>query len=399
MTEEMRYRILPILAIAIMFTGCCTCRKANKEMDNKITANASEMLPQEAPLWGGLLYSTLLMDNSENVCISPLSAQLAFAMTATGARGETREEIEKVMRIGDGLTEQIVSLREEGEHYEVNIANSIWINWNLPVKERFIEENRECYDAEVNRIPFDAAAPEKINGWCKENTNGKIPSIIDEIKPTDMMYLINALYFKAPWRNEFNAKATKKQDFTTAGGEKVQAEMMHQTITTGYYNDEAIQIVSKPFKERYEMLFILPERNVSISEALAYFTAEYDNCMSGMEQYRVELSLPKFKSEYQMPLKSILNSMGMERAFGAGAEFGGITKKPLYIDDAIQKTFISIDEEGAEAAAVTAVMVGFLSTGPRKSVSVTFDRPFLYAIKDYTTGSILFIGKVGNPNK
>lgn len=379
-----------LIAVAVL-TVCCRSSKT----ENSIAAENM----QKSPFWGELFAAVCNKGDNENVCISPLSAQIALGMTAIGAEGETKEEIHKTAQIGPEFGTSIAGMIRKSEEYEVSIANSIWINEILDVKNSFIKTNKESFDAEVNRIPFDLSAVGKINNWCNEKTNEKIKSIIDDIDPNCRMFLINALYFKAPWDKPFPKMATEKREFTTEGGEVIKCDMMKHCFNTRYYIDETVQMTVKPFKGKYDMLFILPRQGKSINEAIDYLTIGYDSCINRMELCEVELSLPRFKCEFGTSLKGYLQGMGIKRAFTDNAEFGGISKAPLYIDEVLQKSYISVDEEGAEAAAVTAVRVGLLSARPAKRAVLELNRPFIYAIRENTSGKILFIGKTGNPNK
>ena len=353
----------------------------------------------EAPFWSRLLQDIYSVEERENICLSPLSAQIALAMAATGAEGETLEQMKHTIGLGRKPQDIVSGFNEESGAYEVMLANSIWINDKLEVRKTFIDSSKKNFSAEINRIPFDGYAVERINCWCKENTKGKIESIIGKVGSQDMMYLINALYFKAPWRDPFKTGNTTKEDFITSDGKAVKVDMMKQTFHTSYYSDEVIQIAAKPFKERFEMLFILPWHDKSISDAIKHLADNYGKCIDSVKQYRIELALPKFRSEYDTSLKDALHGMGLEMPFDERAQFGGISKRPLYIEDVIQKTFISVDEEGTEAAAVTSVTIGMMSARPQQKITMTLDRPFLYAIRDKKTDTILFIGKVGNPNE
>ena len=393
-----RYNIF-IIMVAMLFAGCTACKKAATGNVNVI---ATDNIDKSAPFWNKLLYHASSGGNN-NVCLSPLSVQMAIAMTATGAEGETQEQMYST--IGKEICEEaerIVSrFNEESTECELNLANSIWINKRLKVKEDFINSNKSIYNAEIKNIPFDKNAIGKINGWCKENTNGKINEIIDRIDANNMMYLINALYFKAPWWNPFRPQNTQKQPFTTADGKVVEADMMKQSFKTSYYIDDTVQIATMPFQGGFEMIFILPRYKKDLNDAIRHLSAQYKSCTDKMEIYKVDFSVPKFKTEFSMNISDILYRMGMERAFGNEAQFGKISDEPLYIDEVIHKTFISIDESGAEAAAVTAVSMRAGAVMPReeKRATMTLDHPFIYAIKDKKTGTIFFVGTVCNPNK
>ena len=391
-------KISTILFIAILLAGCSTCKKAAKV---EVETVATDSFPKSAPFWSKLLHHTYSPQNS-NVCLSPLSAQLAIAMTATGAEGETQEQMYGT--IGNDICEKakgvIARFDDKTCKSELNLANSIWINDKLSVKEKFINSNKSSFNAEVNTIPFDREAKRKINNWCKENTNGKINEIIDEINANDMMYLINALYFKSPWSTPFNTGLTTSKSFTTAEGKVVTVDMMKQESKIQYYIDDTIQMATLPFEDGFEMVLVLPRYKKSIDDAIDHLATQYQNCTDNMETYEVTLSLPKFKTEFSIYMREMLYAMGMEKAFRIDAEFGKISDTPLYIDNIIQKTYIGVDEIGAEAAAVTAVTMR-CGAYPRKymKATMTLDRPFIYAIKDRVTDSILFIGTVGDPNK
>lgn len=388
---DCRYKILAAITVAIMLAGCSTSRN---------TAETDKALPQTTPFWSSLFQNVISAEKEENVCLSPLSALTALAMTADGAEGKTLEQMNTILISDNKSKDFFKSLNEEEDGCEVKLANSIWINDKLDVRQDFIDGNREKFNALVNTIPFDKATAGKINAWCKENTNGKIESIVDKVEPYNMLFLINALYFKAPWRNPFRSANTTRKAFTTEKGNVVNVEMMSQTLKTSYYIDDTVQIVTKPFKSRYDMLLVLPRYGKSIDDALTHLTVRYDSCISDMERYNVELSMPKFKCEYKIILNDALCEMGMRRPFGNEAEFGRISNAPLHIDNVVQKTYINVDEEGAEAAAATAVSVGLMAMPERvKKATMTIDSPFLYAIRDNVTNTILFIGKVGNPNK
>lgn len=381
-----------VVATIAALTVCCKSGKA-------VVANDREAMP----FWGEMFTAVCNESDKENICISPLSAQIALGMTATGAEGETEKEIADAVQTGNNyrkyLKGVIVELNKKSEGCEIKSANSIWINEALNVKESFVESNKKYFDAEANRIPFDDSAVGKINGWCDEMTNGKIKRIVERIEPDNRMFLINALYFKAPWSKPFKKEATVKGLFTTEKGEVVKCDMMKQSFNTRYYIDETVQMASKPFRSNYEMLLVLPREDKNIDDATTYLANRYDSCINKMERRQVELRMPKFKSEFGTSLKTTLQELGIKRAFTGKAEFGGISKKPLYIDEVVQKSYICVDEDGAEAAAVTSVTVGLLSARPTKSVHLDLDRPFIYIIRNSNTRDILFIGKVGNPNK
>ena len=365
------------------------------------TVNGEE---KKLPFWGSLFNTVCKESKQENVCISPLSAQLALSMTANGATGETQQQMYGTMGLADDVNakakETIEQLSANRYGCEVNIANSIWVNEKLDVKQEFIDTNKEYFNALVTTAPFNKETLQRINEWCSENTKGKIKSALDEIKKNDRMYLINALYFNGGWKDEFNKGKTKEAPFTKEDGTVVEVPMMNQSIKTQYYEDDILQIVVKLFDDTYQMLLVLPAEGVTTEEAAAHLSANYEKILGEMSIYQVTLSMPRFQSDFATSLKNPLKMMGMPRAFGPDAQFDGISREPLYIDDAFQKTFIKVDETGAEAAALTVVRTGLLSMNQKfEERTMNLDRPFIYIIKNYQPENVLFIGKVGNPNE
>ncbi len=346
----------------------------------------------------------------ENLCISPVSAMWALSMVANGASDNTLRQILEVLgRSHPDLINQnncqnglITTLQTDKERTQLSIANSIWINKNLSVKQSFIDANKKYYDAQVENVTFNNNTAAKINDWCSKKTNGKIDSILGELDDNSKMLLINALYFKSQWTKPFTNGLTTDEIFTKENGDSINVRMMKQRYSTGYFENNDIQLVTKSLGNGdFEMLFILPRKGKSIHEtanALAQNYTEYRKQMN----YNTEvlLSLPKFKSEYGTSLKETLIQMGMTDAFDSQAKFDKISKAPLFIDDVIQKSCIAVDEEGVEAAAATAVMmVGMSMHRPSQPKIVTLDRPYIYIIAENISNSknILFIGKAGAP--
>lgn len=407
---DIKRLITPFFAVAALIS--CSTGKQNLNPETKgesmivnngttYTVNGEE---KKLPFWGSLFNIVCKESKQENVCISPLSAQLALSMTANGATGETQKEMYSAMGLASDVNakakETIEQLSDSRHGCEVNIANSIWINEKLDVKQEFIDTNREFFNALVTTAPFNKETLQRINEWCSENTKGKIKSALDEIKKNDRMYLINALYFKGGWEDEFNKGKTKEAPFTKEDGSIVKVPMMKQTIKTQYYEDNILQILVKHFDSTYQMLLILPAEGVTTEEAAAHLSANYEKILGGMSIYQVTLSMPRFQSDFATSLKNPLKKIGMSRAFSPDAQFDGISREPLCIDDAFQKTFIKVDETGAEAAALTVMRIGFLASNQKpEKRTVKLDRPFIYLIANYQPENILFIGKVGNPNE
>lgn len=394
---------------ALLATACCTTPPAT--VQSNFTEKEYAMAVNTTAFSTGLFYEVYKSEaGNDNFCVSPISASWALSMAANGASGITAGELYGTLGF-TGITTDSINLYQQKsanrlttldpEAVKVGIANSVWIDKNFKVEKGFIKKNSAYYDAAVENIAFDAAAVQKINGWCAEKTSGKIPEIVKELSPAARMLLINALYFNARWKAPFTKSRTTEEIFTKENGEKIKVQMMHQKFDTQYYEDDNVQMASKPFgRGAYSMYFILPREGVAMDKAAAEFAANFALWCDKGERYEVDLSLPRFKSDYGTSLKQTLQALGIEKAFSPGlAEFKGISKEDVYIGNVLQKTFIKVDEEGAEAAAVTSVMLEATAVGPPITKKMKIDRPFFYAIRENSSGNILFIGKNGHPQE
>ncbi len=391
--------------IALAVTACAANKPAT-ECNNTPAASIDSTQSFAFSLFSAVNSSA---EDIENFCISPASAEWALAMTANGARGETAKQMYEALGYPDAAEERtafntlqqsnIKTLNNSNEA-KVSVANSIWVNKEIKLKSSFIEENTRFYNATVKNTNFDTEAIKEINSWCSDKTEGKIKSILNDAAPATQLLLINALYFKAKWSKPFYKEATKDDTFTKANGEKVIVPMMWRQQITNYYEDSIIQATEKSFKNgEYSMLLVLPRKWVSMPEAIDHIAEMYKKGLFSNKKYNVHLTMPRFRTEFGTSLKPMLNAMGIDDAFTADADFSKISKTPLLINDVIQKSYISVDEDGAEAAAVTAVQMRAAGLPREELKFLTLDRPFIYAIKSNATGEILFIGKVGNPKQ
>ena len=348
--------------------------------------------------------------NNENFCFSPLSASWALSMAANGADGTTREQMYETLGFSCNDAEKINAFQQkiikrlailDPEKVTVSVANSMWVNENFKIKKEFEKSNTAYYDAAVKNIKFDDAAAKAINDWCSQKTEGKITEIVKEINPLTELFLINALYFNGRWTDTFNKKRTKEEEFTKENGEKIKVQMMHLKDNLYYYEDENVQMVAKPFgQKKLDMLFILPREGVTMDKSVQLLSENLDAWYSDTEMEEVNLGLPRYKAEYSTSLKKCLQSLGMSDAFTPGkANFSALSKEPIFIGDVLQKTFVKVDEEGAEAAAVTSVTLMAMAAGPPKPKNMVINRPFIYIIRERETGNILFIGRNGHPKE
>ena len=367
--------------------------------------------------FGFRMFREVSKQKGENTFFSPLSLNMALGMLYNGSSGTTRTEMAKTL----GITN--CSLTEINEYYqkmmqellkidpitEINIANSFWYRNELPVKASFIETGKKYFDAEVKALDFNSStAADIINKWCAEKTKNRINHIIDNSMTDDMMMtLINALYFKSKWQKEkkFEKEKTKLDVFTKTNRQKIKVQMMEQTNSLPYYADEQFQCVELPYgNQAFSMIAMLPHENMDINRLIDHLAdVKWQDVMNNMREQRVWLKLPRFKMECDFSLSQPIMNLGMKQIFDPrDADFENIAKiydVNWYVSDIKQKTFVEVNEEGTEAAAVTAiVVVGFGRRGTTvEPVRFFADRPFLFLIREKSTGLILFIGRIDEP--
>jgi serpin B len=334
---------------------------------------------------------------------------MALSMTMNGAAGETLEEMKEALWAKNFSVEAInkynKSLREALLKVDpttaISIANAIWYRNTLTVKADFITVNKNCYDAEVKALDFNTPnAANQINSWVSDKTNKKIPTIIQQIKADDMMYLINAVYFKGIWKSKFDKNNTKDEDFypenPANNADSYKVSMMKQTETFSYSEDDNCRYLRMAYGNKaFSMVVMLPHEGKTVGDVIANLNSESWNKAMRMGTVEVNLRFPRFKTECEYEMKeSILPAMGMHIPFSENANFSGISDFPLLISKVIHKTFVEVNEEGTEAAAVTAVVMAPTSVGPGTIIDYAVNKPFAFAICENSTGVILFIGKI-----
>lgn len=360
--------------------------------------------------FGFKLFASLAgTDVGVNTFISPLSVSMALGMTLNGANGQTRDAIQRTLGFS-GITEEEINqsyaalmtgLMHLDPKVQMEIANSIWYDPVLIVEPTFKTINARYFNAEVNGINFaDPSAPTTINDWVRRNTNGKITAIVpDPIRPGMVMYLIDAVYFKASWTYRFDTSATVDDFFTRADGSKIPCRMMSQRATYPFLIAGDVRGIDLPYGDAgFSMTIILPPPGVDIDVFIANLTVDQWESWTGrLSSREVTLSMPKFRIEYAVKLNDALLALGMGVAFSNVADFTRIDRRgSLKITEVQHKSFVQVDEEGTEAAAVTSV--GFeVTAGSGEHLALRLDRPFIYAIRENTSGTILFIGKMAEP--
>ena len=335
------------------------------------------------------------VDKNENIVISPYSAGVALSMLAEGAEGQTKEEFNKA------LNDCLFKAEDLGgnDTVIVNSVNSLWVDDNFSIRNRYLFLLDKDYDALATTLNFsDPSTVQAINNWCSEHTNGKIKDIIDRLGGGDVMVLANALYFNAPWLNPFDSNLTTKADFNGSKGQ-TKVDMMTRKGYMNYAEFQGCQLVELPYEGgRYSMFVLLPAEGMDINEAVEYLSEDlYNEAMKALEPKEVLLRMPKAKIETSLLLNETLQSMGIKSAFTSAADFKGISEMgPLVLDQVKQKCYVEISEKGTEAAAVTVAQIRLTSARPSSYVKMTVDRPYIFFIVDTQNSNVMFAGRVMN---
>ena len=351
------------------------------------------------------LFRELAGENKSEI-ISPISITYALGMLNNGAAGETQTQINKVLGFGetgaDGINAFCHKMLTEASNLDkltkVLIANTIYMNKDYVLKPEFVNKAKQFYEAEPETRDFcDGQTRDVINKWASDHTMGMIPEILkkDEFSTDAVSYLLNAIYFKGAWTAKFNKADTKDEAFLTGTGKK-QVPMMHQEKEFSYTEDDLCQALRLPYGNRaYNITLLLPKEGKTISDVLGTLTAETWERFRGMGSEIVDVKLPCFESKSDIDLKDIMTKLGMPNAFDSQlAEFPYFCNDSTYIDLMKQVAKIKLNEEGTEAAAVTAAgMVCTATLDEPQHVNFHANRPFLYVISEQSTGTIFFIGK------
>lgn len=349
-----------------------------------------------------------------NQFYSPISITSALAMTYAGAAGETLKQISKTLYFSTNQDELHQSYNmlfkklseTNSEGIQLKIANSLWLQEDLKISTQYLSITDKYYNAgviPVNFITNPENSRKTINNWVEKNTNNKIQNLLPDgsIHSQTRMVLVNAIYFKGQWDKIFDKNQNTTEVFYVFKTCETQATYMNNYINTSYYEDNQLSIVEIPYANQDQsLLIILPKEKYGLKEIEKLFEQNLlENYFIKMEHKRVALSIPKFKTESTFELQEHLSKMGMPIAFSNNADFSGITgDKSLAIDKVIHKAFIDVNEEGTEAAAATAVTM-------RKTamlldeVKFKADHPFIYLIRDNETNTVLFVGRLMNPNQ
>lgn len=409
----MKAFILLISIFGLVNFSSCNTMETLPEPEKKIDLDSKSAQLVEANNGFGLELFRRISESSseENLMISPLSVSLALGMAYNGAEGETKTEMEEMLRMSGLTPEQInqsykmlvEALQSLDEDVVFEIANAIYYMNGFSVKQNFLNLNKTYYNAEVDDLDFSSpSAPETINGWVADKTHDKITKILDQLSPNDRMVLLNAIYFYGSWTTRFDENGTKMREFYYADGSVNDVESMSKEDKLPYTSNDLFSAVQIPYGDgQYNMTILLPQNGKTSGDVISTLNnVSWKNLVEDFElTEHVVVNLPRFKFGFETGLNKILKEMGMVDAFSdTDADFSNISDQFLYISSVIHKTYIDVNETGTEAAAVTGIVFTTTSAGnePPKTYFIV-NRPFVFAITEKDTNAILFMGEVQNP--
>jgi serine protease inhibitor len=345
--------------------------------------------------------------DQKNVIISPLSISYALSMTLNGANSATRDSMIYALRLKNLTLDEInqsnkdltAALLSVDERVLISIANSVWVEKNFVVKKPFTDILTGFYNADSKSFDItDLNAPSLMNNWIESKTNGLIKNMIDKLDNNTIMLLIDAIYFKGKWKIEFDKSATTDRPFSITDGSSENVPTMYQSETQKVYQGNGYTLAELAYGQgNFVIDILLPDNNSLASVTPLLTDTGFKTMTDNLSERKVNLYLPRFKYGFKEELKDLLSQMGMGIAFTDAADFSNISDIPLQISKVTHQAFIETDEEGTEAAAATVVGIIATLAGPDSPILIDVNRPFLYFIRETTTNSILFMGKVSDP--
>ncbi len=410
--------------IAFLISGFIACEKESDtapEHEIELTPKQIELparsdeLIQGSNDFGIELFSKVAIEDEDNMMLSPLSASVALTMLLNGCDGDTYIQIRDMLGypadmevddINDAYRELVSQLLQVDPKVTLKLANAIFYRLDFDVKQSFLNIMSNYFDAHIEGLDFTlASSVDVINEWASDNTNEKIPQVIEEIDDLMVMFIMNALYFKGDWSYQFDKDETKDRPFHLDNDMVISVSTMAGNVMAKQYSDDGLSVIELPYgKSNYSMVVVVPDS--SLNDFYNDFTpGMWKDITDSLDEHyqwaEKEVYMPKFEFEYEKLLNAHLQSLGMIDAFDPNiADLSGIadpTSFPdnLFVDFVKQNTFIEVNEEGTEAAAVTTIGVGLVSVdGPTRFF---IDKPFIFSIRERTTNTLLFIGSVVNP--
>ncbi|MBW6489675.1 MAG: serpin family protein [Lentimicrobium sp.] len=404
----MKTLFLAIILLSSAIPAGCKKDKSDEQLKPKtieLPAKGREIIVS-GNNFGLELFKEVSGDEADNLMISPVSANVALSMLLNGCNGETWAQIstmlgyegytmEEINALYASLTTQLLAADPQ---VTLNLANAIWYRQDFQVKTKFLNDVQSSYDATTQSLDFQSPeALNTINGWASDKTNGKITRVLSEISNDAVMFLMNALYFKGSWTTKFDPALTSRQTFTPTAQQGVLVDMMQSEINIRQYSGQGFRAIELPYgRQNFAMVVLIPHggTNAFLPELNANLWAEITGYLDEAPHSAVELWMPRFKFSWEKQLNDQLKALGTVNAFNPViADLSGIADDQLYVSFVKQNTFVDVNEEGTEAAAVTTIGVEYNSLPE----PVKVDKPFIFAIRERTTNVLLFIGKVELP--
>jgi len=408
--------LIAVLSGAILLSGCSSPMTGAGDLMKSVVAAerpANPPLPaadftDAVTSFSLRLFQASLSDRQE-IFLSPASVYLALAMTMNGAENETLAEMREALSssaleealINEGSRDWMTRLSQSGEKTELFISNALWIREGYPINQAFLKRNADYYGAAAYALDFSNPSNiDIINQWVRQATRDKIDKIIDDIDPDVMMYLMNAISFKADWETPFNPESNQEGLFKTPQGDET-VIYMNRTDRIERIQDNEVNGVWLPYEDDVFAFFaLMPDSSVNLNEWAADLTVdEFSALLNKREPVSITLTFPKFEVTYEDSLLNELSALGVQQAFSDVADFSRMNEQDrsdLFISEIKHKTYCRVDEKGTEAAAVTSVEMR-LTSMPVAEETLVFDHPFLYGIMDVQTGIPLFLGTMEKP--
>ena len=402
----------PVIIVSFLSTLYCARDFSilpDIEVPNRQLTSLEKQLAESGNTFSFKLFKEIVKERPDsNLFISPLSVSFALGMTYNGAAGATEDSMRNTLgfenlskgQINETYQSLMTFLTGVDPKVQFQIANSIWYRLGFHVEQPFIDINQTYFDAKVRGLDFTTQeALDTINDWVYDKTYGKIEEVIDFIHPLTVMFLINAIYFKADWAVQFDPDLTRDEPFIRDDGSSVACKMMVQEEDIQYFETDDFQAVDLPYGNgQFSMTILLPKPDKRVNDLIGAFSPEdWTQWMASFSTEKVHLNMPRFKVEFEMKLNDVLKALGMGIAFSGAADFSNINRDAeLFISLVLHKTYVEVDEEGTEAAAVTVVELREFSSGV---TTMVLDRPFIYVIRERVSDTILFMGKMNCPEE
>lgn len=401
----------------MMTLGLISCQKdnsdepENREPKSIVLPNYATEVLSSNNNFGISLFTDVASEQQGNIMLSPLSANIALNMAMNAADGNTFTQMrdmfgynsltqEEINELYKTLVEQLLTADDK---VTLNLANAMFYRNEFPIKVPYRTTVEKDYQADIEGLDFSDVTNtlKRINGWASDKTNGKIDKVLNDISGNAVMFLLNAVYFKGDWTQQFDKGATQNLQFTLNNGENIEVPtMMGKIPLREYYGNNFAAYELSYGRDNFVMDLILPSEDLSafLSDFNGNLFSEMTSALDQQEdKIEYNVLLPKFKFKYEKKLNKSLQALGMTDAFNdSKADFSNLSDVPTFISFVKQNTFVDVNEEGTEAAAVTTI--GFETTSAGEGTpTVQFDKPFAFAIRERTTNTLLFIGTVYNP--